>query len=42
MDFDKNTWKKISSFLNREMSVTLLFWIFVFLIVVILRAFGLV
>ncbi len=40
MDFDENTWKKISSFLNREMSVTLLFWIFVFLTVVILRFFG--
>jgi len=40
MDFNKKTWEKISSFLNREMSVTLLFWIIVFLIVVILRFFG--
>jgi hypothetical protein len=41
MENDKKVWTKISSFLNREMSITLLFWLIVFLIVAVMKCFGL-
>ncbi len=42
MENDKKVWMKISSFLKREMSFTLLFWLAVFLVVVVLKIWGLV
>ncbi len=38
----KELWIKFSSFLEREMSVTLIFWLVIFSIVLILKILGLV
>jgi hypothetical protein len=37
MKTTKRVWTKISKFLDREVSVTLLFWLVVFLITVIVK-----
>lgn len=42
MKTDKKSLTKFSSFLKREMSITLLFWLVVFLIVAMMRIFGLI
>jgi hypothetical protein len=36
----KRVWIKLSSFVNREASITFLFWLIVFLIAGIVRIFG--
>lgn len=40
MKTTKKVWIKLSSFVNREASITFLFWIIVFLIAAIMRIFG--
>ncbi len=40
MENDKKVWTNFSSFLKREMSITLLFWLIVFLIVTVMKFFG--
>ena len=42
MENDNKVRTKISSFLKREMSITLVFWLIVFLIVAVMKFFGLV
>jgi hypothetical protein len=37
---NKKVWLEISFFLKREMSITLVFWLIVFLIVIIMYMFG--
>jgi hypothetical protein len=37
MENDKKVWRQLSSFLKREVSITLLFWLIVFSMVIAMK-----